>query len=159
MSGFEAAVDVALECLDIIVNAFHFFGNLDALWAMLDTLSAADAVVGLAQLGYATIIPDEEGLAGTGIVGILAVSRQIILGNALVVVGEHARDIDTIGARHAVFAVIAGNGIVVHNLLSDAIKEFLIFVVKFLERAIGTQILLEVLHVGHATEDGEHSRE
>ena len=126
---------------------------------MLHALAAADAVVGLAQFGHAAVIADKEGLASAGIVGVIAVSGEVTLGNALVVVGEYARNVDAIGARHAVLAVVAGNGVVAHNLVGDAIEKVLLLVGEFLKRTVGAQVLLEVLHIGHAAQHGEHARE
>ncbi len=158
-SGFEASVDVSFECFDIVVDTFHLPGNLDALGAMLHTLAAPDAVVGLTQLGHAAVIANEEGLAGAGVIRVVAVAGEITLGDTLVVVGEHTGDIDAIGARHAVLAVVARDGVVAHNLVGNAIEEVLLLVGEFLKRAVGAQILLEVLHIGHAAQHSEHAWE
>ena len=75
------------------------------------------------------------------------------------VVGEHTRDVDAVGARHAILAVVAGDGVVTHDFVGDAVEELLLLVGQLLQRAVGAQVLLEVFHIGHAAQHRQHAGE
>ena len=95
----------------------HLVGDLDVLRAMLNTLAATDAVVRLPQFGHGAVVAHEERTAGTTVVGVLGVVGYIPLVDTAVVVREDSGDIDTVRARHAVVALVAGNGIEVVDVV------------------------------------------
>ena len=72
---------------------------------------------------------------------------------------ENARNVDSIGAGHTVFTVGAGNVLHREELAGDVVvEEFLFLFGERLQRAIGQQIVLEVLHIGHSREHGIDAR-
>lgn len=90
----------------------------------------------------------------TGGVGI-SFHREVTFVNALVVVEEVGWDVDAVGAWHAVFAVVAGDGVEAHHLFCDVVEEDDVVVRERLEGGIRREVVIEVLHVGHATQDGQ----
>ena len=85
--------------------------------------------------------------------------RQITLLDTFVVVHEDGRNVDAVGAGHAVLAVVAGDGVVTHDFVGDAVEELLLLVGQLLQRGVGAQVLLEVFHIGHAAQHRQHTRE
>ena len=61
----------------------------------------------LAELRYATVITDEEGAAGFAIVLIPAAFGYIALVDAAVVMQQNGGNVQSVGTRHAIFAVVA----------------------------------------------------
>ena len=71
---------------------------------------------------------------------------------------EDSGNIDAIGTGHAVLTVVTGNILQPYNLTRHLLVQvFLLFRGQRLEGAIGQQVVLQVLHVGHTREHGEHS--
>lgn len=106
--------NVLLQPLHIRIDAVHLSGNVDALRTMGHAPLAADAMVGLAQLRHAAVIPDEERTAGFAVILILRFGH-ISLVDAFVVMGKYGRYVDTKRTRHTVLAIIARNGRVLHE--------------------------------------------
>ena len=98
-----------LEFLHEVADAVQLIGYLDVLRTMLHALAATDAVVGLPELGHSTVVAHQEGAASLPIVGVLAAFGHIALVDALVVVEQDGRNINAVGAGHAILAVVAGN--------------------------------------------------
>ena len=90
---------------------------------------------------------------GTGGVGIFF-HREVTFVDALVVVEEVGWYVNAVGAWHAVFAVVAGDGVEAHHLFGDVVKEDEVVVGERLEGGVRRKIVVEMLHVGHATQDG-----
>ena len=91
-----------------MVDAVQLVRNVDGLRAMFYALAAADAVAGLAQARYTAVVPNEEGPACLTVVGMLLRSGQIALVHTFIIMYQHGGNVDTIGARHAVFVVVSG---------------------------------------------------
>ena len=152
--------DVSLQLLYHLVDLLQFPWYANVLRAVWFTLSAADAVVGLSLTFDRAVEADEILTAVLAVVGRTGVVRQRPFVLALVVVDEDARDINAIGARHAVLAVVAGNGLNAHDLLSHLfVQELLLFLGQRLQWAVAEQVVLEVFHIGHAAQYGEHAFE
>ena len=84
---------------------------------------ASYAVVGLSQLGYRAVVSYEEGAACFAVVGVLRGERHPAFVDALVEVYEYAGNVEPVGARHTVFAVVAGDGGVAQQLLGGGVEE------------------------------------
>ena len=120
---------------------------------MLVALPAADTVVGLTEFGYAAVIAYKECAAGLTVVAVGAADGEVALIDALVVVQEHSGYVDAVGAGHAVLAVVAGDGRVFVHLAGSLLEEGLVIIGQGHERGVGADIVLQVLHVGHAAEN------
>ena len=111
-----------------MVYALHFLGNVDALRAVYVALPATDAVVGLPETRHAAVVPHQE--RPTRLTVTLALRRgdDVALVHTLVVMQQHRRDVDAIGARHAVLAVVARDGGVLQHELRRLFEEILLIV-------------------------------
>ena len=78
--------------------------------AVRGALVASGAMAGLTKFRSAAVIADEEGPAGFAVVLVLTAFGDIALIDASVVVQQNGRDVQSVGARHAIFAVVAWNG-------------------------------------------------
>ena len=66
--------------------------------------------------------------------------------------------VDTVGTGHTVLAVVAGDVLQPNNLLSHlAVQVFFLLFSQRLQRAVGQKVILQVFHIGHAAEHGEHA--
>ena len=83
----------------------------DVLRAVGFALSTAYAMVGLPQTRHGAVKADEVVSPQPGIVFSHTFQRQRALVLAFIVMHKQAWDVDAIGARHAVFAVVARNGL------------------------------------------------
>lgn len=108
----------SLQLFHKVVDALQFARNVDALGTMLYTTATTDAVTGLTQTRHRAVITDEEGT--TSFAELLQVIvrhlffvvnlHHIALVDTLVVMQQDGRDVEAIGTRHAVVAVVARNG-------------------------------------------------
>ena len=71
--------------------------------------------------------------------------------------GEDRRDVNAVGTGHTILAIGAGHGLEVGIYISYLLEQFQFVVVQRLMGRIGTDIVLQVLHIGHTAEHGEHS--
>ena len=79
---------------------------------MRGALAATDAMVGLAQAGYGTVVADEECTAEAEVlVARQTTTDEFALREALVEMGEYGGNIQAVGAGHAILAGGAGYGI------------------------------------------------
>lgn len=145
---------VLLEAFHILVDALEFGGDVDALGAVGRALAAADAVACLAQFRDTPVVANQEGATGLPVIGIAAALRQIVVVDALVVVHQDRRDVDAVGTRHAVLAVVAGDGVHGYHLLRHFLQEPQLVSRQRLKRSETSQIVLQMLHLGHAAQDG-----
>ena len=71
---------------------------------------------------------------------------------------EDGMNVDAIGTRHAVFAVVAGNVLQSDDALGDLLVQIALFLFcQRYQRTIAEQVVLQVLHVSHAAQYGEHT--
>ena len=77
----------------------------------------------LAELRYAAVITDEEGAAGFAIVLIPAAFGYIALVDAAVVMQQNGGNVQSIGTRHAILAIVAGNRGILHHNLGSVVKK------------------------------------
>ena len=124
---------------------------------MRTALVATDAVVRLTQFGHAAVIADKEGATCGGEMGILLALRQVALGQAFVVVQQDRRNIQSVRAGHTIFAIVAGDGVELHHLCGRLLQEGEVLLRERFQRGEVAQIVLQVLHAGHATQHGLHT--
>ena len=111
----------------------------------------------LAQAGHAAVESYQIFAAQAVVVLVLDVIGQASLVLALVVVYEYSRYVNAVGTGHAILAVVARNGLHVYNLSGDIVQEFALVGTHRLQRAVGYQVVLEMLHVRHSAEYGQHA--
>ena len=70
--------------------------------------------------------------------------------DAAVVMAEDGGNVDAIGAGHAVVAVVAGHEGILHDVVGSIKEHLHFFFAQRLEGRKGTQVILEMFHVGHS---------
>jgi len=113
-------------------------------------LVASGTMTCLAKLRYAAVIADEEGAACFAIVLVLTAFRHIALVDASVVMQQYGGDVQTVGTRHAVFAVVARNGGIGQHHLRRIFQQRHFFFRAGVERGEGAEIVLQMFHIRHA---------
>ena len=113
-------------------------------------------MVGLPQLGHTTVVANQEGTTRLAIVLVLTAFRHITLVHALVVVQENGRNVYTIGAWHAILAIIARDGGILLYEFGCVEEELRLFFRKGHKGRERAYVVLQVLHVGHTAEHGKH---
>ena len=99
------------------VYLLQFRRDVDALRTVWVALATTGAAVGLAETGNTAVIAYQEGAACLAVILVLAVLRHVALVDAAVVVQQDGWNIQPIGARHTVFAVVARHGGVLQHSL------------------------------------------
>lgn len=112
---------VSLERLYVSVDPMEFGRNIYRLRTVRRALIAAYTVTRLAKSGHGPVIADKECSPGLGVILVLTVLRHIPLVHALVVVKKYGRNIDTVGAWHAVLAVVAGHSGILHHQIGSVV--------------------------------------
>ena len=93
------------QLLHKFIDAVHLRGDVDLLWAVLSALVAADAMTGLPQSRNVAVVADKETFPRLPIGFCLAIAGgHIAMDDALVVVGKHSRNVQSVRAGHAVVA-------------------------------------------------------
>lgn len=116
-----------------------------------------DAMVGLPQARHRTVVPHQKGAPCLPVGAVARRRGHPSFVDALVEVEQNARDVEPVGAGHAVLAVVARNGRVAQQCLRRLFEEFAVGVGQLVERREGAQVVLQVLHVGHAAQYGQHA--
>ena len=70
---------------------------------------------------------------------------------------KDGRDVDAIGAWHAVLAVVAGDCLQCYQLVGDGFKKCVFLGRDGAQWRIGFYIFHEVIHISHATEHSKHT--
>lgn len=126
-----------LQLFHITINPLHLLWNIYSLRAMRAALVAADAMVGLAKFRNAAVVAYQVGTAGFAILLVLRVFDYVSFIEAFVVMQEDGRDIDAVRAGHAIFAVVAGDGVVLHHHGSGILQEAEIIFGQYVQGSIG----------------------
>ena len=122
------------------------------------TLATADAVVGLAQARHGTVETYQVVAAQLIVVVIHLQARQGAVVLTFIIMYEDGGNVDTVRTGHAVLTIVAGNILQTDNALGDVfVEEALLGLGERHQRAVGEEIVLEVFHIGHAAEHGEHT--
>ena len=122
------------------------------------TLATSDASVGLSELRNSPVVAHEICPSGLLITFGFNALRNFSLIHAFVVMQKDCRDVDSIGARHAVFAVIAWNCRIFLHEDSCLFEEYKVIFCKWHQGGEALEVVLKVLHIGHSAENAEHSR-
>ena len=126
---------------------------------MAYAFAALNAMVGLAKLWHTAVVTNKEGTTCFLVVLCLLAFRNISGVDTFVIVNKDGRNVEAIGARHTIFAVVAiDGGIALDECRCFTFEPLLFFFGEGLERRVCTHIVFQVLHVCHATEDGKNFR-
>ena len=72
---------------------------------------------------------------------------------------QNGRNVQTIRAGHTILAVVAGNRVELHHPCSRLLQELEILLRQRLQWSVGAQVVLQMLHTGHAAQHGMHARQ
>ena len=120
-------------------------GDVDTLGAMGAALAAADAMGRLTQPGYAPVVSHEIGAAGLAVLRVGGGLGDVALIEAFVVMQQYRGKVQTVRARHAVLAVVAGDSIELHHPRGGVLQELELLVRQGIEGTIGPEVVLQVL--------------
>lgn len=137
----------------------QFCWNVNSLRAMGRALVAAYAMARLPELGDATVIANEESLAGATEIRVAGIKGHVALVETLVVVEQDGWDVNAVGAWHAVLAIVARDGFEPHHLSRSVLQKLEIVVRKGFKGGEGLQVILKMLHESHTAQDGVDPRE
>lgn len=115
-------------------------------------LVASCTMACLAELRYATVITDEEGAASFAIVLIPAAFGYIALVDAAVVMQQNGGNVQSVGTRHAIFAVVARDDRIGKHYLRRIFQQSQFFFRARVEGRIGAEIVLQMFHIRHAAQ-------
>ena len=92
-------------------------------------LAATDAMVGLTKLRYAPVVPDKKSPTLLGIFRVFCRAGHVALVYTFVVMREYPWNVNTVRAWHAIFAIVAGDGVLVIYLFGNIVfkKEHFFF--------------------------------
>ena len=116
-------------------------------------------MVGLADRRDGLVVGQQVLAARLGVILLLLADHIGAGGDVVVVELEDTRDVDAVRAGHAVLAARAGHQRVLDHLVGNVNQELFAFVIQRLEVQEGLQVVLQVLHVGHARQGAHHARE
>ena len=126
---------------------------------MLDALFATDAVVGLADGRDGPVVAHEIGPAQLAVILLLGALGDLALVDAFVVVLEYSRNIDSVGARHTVLAVVAVDGREAGHYAGDlGAEELFLLVGQVLEVLECAQVILKMFLIDHSAQHRQDSR-
>jgi len=130
----------------------QFFGNINRLRAMRRTLVAPGTMVGLPQFGYTSVISYEKSTACFPIILILAAFRHISFIDTFIVMYQDGRNVNSIRARHAVLAVVARYGGVLHHQICRIIQILSFLFCEWYQWRVSTDVILQMFHISHAAQ-------
>ena len=113
----EKSDGICPEVFGVVGYLFEPGRNRYALRAVREACAAGDASVGLTKAWHTVVVAEEETAPCLAILGVSAVAGHIALVDAAVVVQQDGWNIQSIGARHTVFAVVARHGGVLQHSL------------------------------------------
>lgn len=140
-----------------MVNPLHLLGDVDALRTVGRTLVAPDAVAGLAELRHAAVVTDKESAAGTAVVLVLTAAGHIPLVDTFVVMQQDGGYVYSVRTRHTILAVVARDGLILHHQVCRFLQEGELIFRQRMQRRIGAQVVLQMLHISHTAEDSQHT--
>ena len=89
------------------IDTLHLLRYVYTLRTMRIALAAAYAMAGLAQPGHTAVIADKECTTGLPVMPVALAAGHVPLIDALVVVEQDSGDVQPVGTRHAILAVVA----------------------------------------------------
>ena len=141
------------QIFDITVDLVKLAWNIDVLRTMGHALVAAYASVCLTEFRNGSVVAYKICTTGLPVVLRFLALGYVAFIYAFVVVKEDGRDVYTVWARHAVFAVVAWNCRICHHQIRRLFEEIKLVLIQRYERGVGLDVVLKVLHVGHAAEN------
>ena len=146
---------VPSEFLDILADLVDLVRYVDFLRTVYAALVAAYASVCLTEFRNGSVVAYKICTTGLSVVLRFLALGYVAFIDAFVVVQEDGRDVDAVWARHAVFAVVAWNCRIFHHKIRCLFKEIKLVLIQRYERGVGLDVVLKVLHVGHAAENAQ----
>lgn len=140
-----------------MVNPLHLLRDVDALRTVGRTLVAPDTVAGLAELRHAAVVTDKESAAGTAVVLVLTAAGHIPLVDTFVVMQQDGGYVYSVRTRHTILAVVARDGLILHHQVCRFLQEGELIFRQRMQRRIGAQVVLQMLHISHTAEDSQHT--
>ena len=140
-----------------MVYPLHLRRDVDILRTVMHALVATDTMVRLTQARYAAVVTHEEGPPGFPVVFVLRRGGHITLVDTLVVMGEDARNVQPVGTRHAILAGRTRYRRIFQHRLRRIFEQGKFLVRAHIERGEGADIVLQMLHVGHTAQYGQHT--
>ena len=119
---------------------------------------ATSTMIRLAEFRYTAVVPDQISPASFAVVFILSALRDIPLVHTFIIMKQNSRNIDTVRTRHTVFAVVTWDGRILHHQVGGVEQETVFLFRQRLQRTVGAEVVLQVLHVSHAAQHGEYAR-
>ena len=124
---------VPLQLFYHLVNLGQFTRNLNALRAMRLALATLYTMVGLTVARHDAVERNEVLTAMLAVLCLTNAHRQRTFVLTLIVMHKDGGDVNTVGTRHAILTIVAGNVFQAHNLLGDiAMQVFHLFVSQWL---------------------------
>ncbi len=76
--------------------------------------------------------------------------------DTFVVMKEIGRNVDPVGARHTIIAVVAGDGGMLHHYVGSLMQEIELFVGECLQRRVSVEVVFQMLHICRYAEHRKH---
>ena len=134
-------------------------GNRYALRTVRHTFATAYAMARLAQFRHTAVVAYEVDATRSSIVAIVAAIDHISFVQALIVVRKNCRNVDAVSTWHTVLTSRARHEREFGKLRSIFFEQSEFFVGAGVERRVGTDVVLQMFHISHAAEYGQHARE
>ena len=123
---------VLLQLFHQSVYTVKLLGDVYLLRTMGDTLAATYAVAGLPERGYRTVIPHQKSTASLAVIGRLAPFGHVAFIDTTGGLQQYRGDVYPIGTRHAILAVIAGNGGKLHHQVGRGKEKLVLLLTQHL---------------------------
>ena len=147
-----------LQAFYVFVDMAQLLWYLDVLRTVFNAFPASDAVISLSERLYASVVINKILSARLLVVVVLRVCGYLAFVQTFVVMREDARDVDTVRTRHAILACGAWHVVYRCHDFSRLLQHLLLIVVERYDRREGIDIVLEMLHAGHAAKHIKHLR-
>lgn len=116
---------ILFQAFDVGVDAVKLFRNLDALRTVWHTLSAPYAMVCLPQFWDRPVVAHKEGLPRLYIIFIAGIGvRHIPFVDTFIIMDKDSRNVNAVGTRHAVFAVVACHRRILYHDTRSVVEKF-----------------------------------
>ena len=151
MTGEGLLQIILFQLLHKLIDSCELLRDVDILRAMWITLSAVYAMIGLTKRRNRAVVTDEVDATCLLIVLSLLALWHITFVHASVIMGEDAWDVNAVRARHTILTVVARYGRVAHDKVCRfTLKPVHLFLCQWLQRTERADVILKMLHIGHA---------
>ena len=125
------------------------FRDVNTLRAMRITRFTTDAVACLTQLRNTPVVPYQKRTARLPIILILPAFGYVSFVHTFIIMQQYPRNINAIRTRHTILTVVTRHGRIFHNQLGGFFQELIIFVRQRNQRRLRTQVVYQMLFIGH----------